>query len=75
MKALGDVPLQLTIEIGRLQLLLSELMAMQPGKVFQIQKVAGEPFDICVNGQAVAHGEVIVIENSAGLRLTEVLKL
>ena len=70
-----DVPLHLTIEIGRLSLSLRDLMALEPGKTFGISKIAGEAFEICANGQAVALGEVIVIENSAGLRITEVLKL
>ena len=51
------------------------LRSMKAGTILKIPKGAGEPFDICANGQAVARGEVIVIENNAGVRLTEILKL
>lgn len=69
------MPLHLTIEIGRLPIDLRDLIALQPGKIFRVPKAAGEPFDICANGQSVARGEVIVVENSSGMRITEVLKL
>ncbi len=75
LKGFADVPLHLAIEIGRLQVSVGELMSMKDGSIFKIPKAAGEPFDICANGQAVACGEVIVVENSSGVRLTEVLKL
>ena len=75
LKAFADVPLRVTIEIGRLQVFLKELIDLKPGYIFRIKKAVGEPFDICANGQAVARGEVIVVENSSGVRITEVLKL
>ena len=75
LKSFSDVPLRLAIEIGRLQVSVGALMSMKDGTIFKIAKAAGEPFDICANGQAVARGEVIVVENSSGVRLTEVLKL
>ena len=75
LKGFADVPLHLSIEIGRLQVSVGALMSMKDGTIFKILKAAGEPFDICANGQAVARGEVIVVENSSGVRLTEVLKL
>ena len=75
LKAFADVPLRVTIEIGRLQVFLKELLELKPGYIFRIKKAVGEPFDICANGQAVARGEVIVVENSSGVRITEVLKL
>ncbi len=74
-KVFADVPLHLTFEIGRLQMLLKEILGLKPGDVFRVAKAAGEPFDICANGQTVARGEVIVVENSSGVRVTEVVKL
>ena len=75
LKALADVPLSVSIEIGRLRLPLADLIHLENGKILKMTKPAGEPFDICANGQAVARGEVIVVENSSGVRLTEILKL
>ena len=75
LKPFADVPIQLTIEIGRLHVLLGELTKLKAGKIFRIKKAVGEPFDICANGQPVARGEVIVVENSSGVRITEVIKL
>ena len=75
LKAFSDVPINLSIEIGRLQVFLGELVGLKPGRIFKIAKAVGEPFDICANRQPVARGEVIVVENSAGVRITEVLKL
>ena len=74
-KAFEDVPFHLTIEIGRLQVSLRALFELKPGKVFRIGKQAGEPFDICANGQPVARGEVTVVENSSGVRITKIIKL
>ena len=75
LKPFADIPIHLTIEIGRLQVMLGELTTLKPGKIFRIRKSVGEPFDICANGQPVAKGEVIVVENSSGVRITEVIKL
>ena len=74
-KAFADVPILLTIEIGRLQVGLGELIALQSGDILRVSKPVGEPFDICANGQAVARGEIMVIENNAGIRLSEIIKL
>lgn len=75
LKALADVPISVSIEIGRLRIPLADLIRLESGKILKMTKPAGEPFDICANGQAVARGEVIVVENSSGVRLTEILKL
>lgn len=75
LKAFSDVPMHLAIEIGRLQVRLDELVGLKTGRIFKIPKSAGEPFDICVNGQPIARGEVIVVENSSGVRITDVAKL
>ena len=72
---LHDVPLQITIEVGRLQLRVRDLMKLAPGKVLELKKPAGEPFDICVNGLQIARGEVIVVEATSGVRIIDVQKL
>jgi flagellar motor switch protein FliN len=69
-----DVPLQIAIEVGRLRLRVRELMKLAPNSVLELKKPAGEPFDICINGMPVARGEVIVVEQSSGVRIIEVQK-
>jgi flagellar motor switch protein FliN/FliY len=71
---LFDVPLHISIEVGRLRLRVRELMTLGRGFVIELKKPAGEPFDICVNGVPVARGEVITIEQFSGIRITDVLK-
>ncbi len=75
LRAFADVPFHLTVEIGRLRVSVQELLQLKAGKVFRIGKAAGEPFDICANGQPVARGEVVLVENSSGVRITEIAKL
>ena len=75
LKPFAEVPFHLTIEIGRLRVSLRALLGLKPGTVFRIGKPAGEPFEICANGQPVARGEVIAVENSSGVRITEIIKL
>lgn len=69
-----DIPLHVSIEVGRMRLRVRDLLKLAPGAVLEIKKPAGEPFDICLNGQLVARGEVIVVEQSAGVRIIEVQK-
>jgi flagellar motor switch protein FliN/FliY len=69
-----DVPLQIAIEVGRLRLRVRDLIKLAPGSVIELKKPAGEPFDICINGVQVARGEVISVEQSSGVRITEVQK-
>lgn len=69
-----DIPLHIGIEVGRMRLRVRELMKLAPGAVIELKKPAGEPFDICVNGVPVARGEVIVVEQSSGVRIIEVHK-
>ncbi len=75
LKGFSDVPLRLAIEIGQVRVSVGALRSMKAGVIFKLPKAAGEPFDISANGQPVARGEVIVVENSSGVRLTEILKL
>ena len=69
-----DIPLRISIEVGRIKLRVRDLMRLNVGQVIEVKKAAGEPFDICVNGQSVARGEVIVVEQSSGVRIIEVSK-
>jgi flagellar motor switch protein FliN/FliY len=69
-----DIPLQIAIEVGRLRLSVRDLMRLAPDSVIELKKPAGEPFDVCINGMPVARGEVIVVEQSAGVRIIEVQK-
>ena len=69
-----DIPLQIAIEVGRMRLRVRDLMKLAAGNVIELKKPAGEPFDICVNGLQVARGEVIMVEQSSGVRIIEVQK-
>jgi flagellar motor switch protein FliN/FliY len=69
-----DIPLQVAIEVGRLRLRVRDIARLGPGSVLELKKPAGEPFDICVNGVLVARGEVIIVEQSSGVRIVEVNK-
>ncbi|MCM1282115.1 MAG: flagellar motor switch phosphatase FliY [Muribaculaceae bacterium] len=68
-----DVPLEVTVELGRTSKLISEILDFGPGKIIELNKIAGEPIDVLVNGKYVAKGEVVVIEESFGVRITEIV--
>jgi flagellar motor switch protein FliN/FliY len=68
-----DVPLEVTVELGRTQKSISDILDFSPGKIIELNKIAGEPIDILVNGKYVAKGEVVVIEESFGVRITEII--
>ena len=68
-----DVPLQVTVELGRTTKSISDILDFSPGKIIELDKLAGEPIDILVNGKNVAKGEVVVIEESFGVRITEII--
>src|SRR5262249_52003508 len=69
-----DIPLQVAIEVGRLSLKVRDLLKLAPNSIIQLKKPVGEPFDICINGLPVARGEVIVVEQSSGVRIIDVQK-
>ena len=69
-----DVPLEVTVELGRTSKLISEILDFAPGTIIELDKIAGEPIDILVNGKFVARGEVVVIEENFGVRVTEIIK-
>ena len=71
--ALLDVPLDVTVELGRAQLSIREFAALAPGSVVGLDKLAGEPLDLLVNGKLLARGEVVVIDDEFGVRITEIV--
>ena len=69
-----DVPLEVTVELGRSNKSIKEILDFAPGTIIELDKLAGEPVDVLVNGKFVAKGEVVVIEENFGIRLVEILK-
>ncbi len=69
-----DVPLNVTVELGRTQKLVREVLDMAPGSVIELDKLAGEPVDILVNGKYIAKGEVVVIDENFGIRITDIIR-
>ena len=69
-----DVPLEVTVELGRTKKSIAEILDFAPGTIIELDKIAGEPIDVLVNGKFVAKGEVVVIEESFGIRVTEIIK-
>jgi len=68
-----DVPLELTVELGRTTRRIREVLSLGPGSVIELDKLAGEAVDILVNGRPIARGEVVVIDENFGVRITEIL--
>jgi flagellar motor switch protein FliN len=67
-----DVPLRVTVELGRTQLRIRNVLELVPGSIIELDKLAGEPVDVLVNGKQIARGEVVVIDEEFGVRITEV---
>lgn len=68
-----DVPVELTVEIGRTTMTIGQTMALVPGAIVALDRMAGEPVDLLVNGRRIARGEVVAIDEEFGLRITEVV--
>ena len=68
-----DIPLEVTVELGRTKVLVKDLLQMGQGSVIELDKLAGEPLEIIVNGKLVAKGEVVVVKEKFGVRLTEII--
>ena len=68
-----DVPVELAVEIGRTTMTIGQTLALAPGSVVVLDRMAGEPVDLLVNGQRIARGEVVAIDEEFGLRVTEVV--
>jgi flagellar motor switch protein FliN len=73
LERLYDVPVELAVEIGRTQMTIREALALGPGSLVTLNRLAGEPVDLLVNGKRIARGEVVVLDEEFGLRVTEVL--
>ncbi len=69
-----DVPLEVTVELGRTSKSIKEILDFTPGTIIELNRIAGEPIDVLVNGKYVAKGEVVIIEESYGIRITEIIK-
>ena len=69
-----DVPLEVTVELGRATKSIKDILEFAPGTIVELNKIAGEPIDVLVNGKYVAKGEVVVIEESFGIKITEIIK-
>lgn len=68
-----DVPLQITVELGRTRKLIRDILELTPGSVVELDKLAGEPVDVLVNGKLIAKGEVVVIDENFGVRITSIV--
>ena len=73
LKRLSDVPIDLTVEIGRTRLTVGETLELRQGSILTLNRMAGEPVDLLVNGTPIARGEVVVIDEQFGVRITDVL--
>jgi flagellar motor switch protein FliN/FliY len=68
-----DVPVTLSMEVGRTRIPIRNLLQLNQGSVVELERAAGEPLDVYVNGTLVAHGEVVVVNDKFGIRLTDVI--
>ena len=69
-----DVPLEVTVELGRTSKSIKEILEFAPGTIIELERIAGEPIDVLVNGKLVAKGEVVVIEENFGIRVSDIIK-
>lgn len=68
-----DIPLEITVELGRTKMLIKDLLQLGQGSVVELDKLAGEPMEILINSKLVARGEVVVVNEKFGIRLTDIL--
>jgi flagellar motor switch protein FliN/FliY len=73
LRRLHDVPVELAVEIGRTRMTIGQTLELRPGSVVSLNRLAGEPVDLLVNGKPIARGEVVVIDEEFGLRVTDVV--
>ncbi len=73
MDFLLDIPLEISVELGRTNMLIKDLLQLGQGSVVELGKIAGEPMEILVNGKLVARGEVVVVNEKFGIRLTDII--
>lgn len=70
---LGDVDMEVTVQLGAVRLSIRELLALQPGSVVELDRAAGAAVDVMVNGRLLAKGDVVVIDEELGVRITEIM--
>ena len=68
-----DIPLQVKVEVGRTRMMIQELLQLGKGSVIELNKLLGEPFEVLVNDKLVARGEVVVVNDRFGIRLTDII--
>ncbi len=68
-----DVPLDVTVELGRCRMTIQDLLGLEPGSVIELEKLAGDPLDILVNDRLVARGEAVVVNDKFGVRITDIV--
>ncbi|MGI5835590.1 MAG: flagellar motor switch protein FliN [Chloroflexota bacterium] len=68
-----DVPLQISVELGKAVMTIKDVLALGPGSVVELNKMAGEPVDIVVNDKLIARGEVVVVDENFGVRVTDIV--
>lgn len=68
-----DIPLKVSVELGRVQVIIKDLLQLGQGSVLELDKLAGEPLEVLVNGKLVARGEVVVVNEKFGIRLTDII--
>ncbi|PMR77714.1 flagellar motor switch protein FliN [Billgrantia endophytica] len=68
-----DIPVKLTVELGRTKLTIKQLLELAQGSVIELDGLAGEPMDILINGYLIAQGEVVVVDDKYGIRITEII--
>jgi len=71
---LFDVPVELTAEIGRTAMTVKEVLGLGPGSLVELNRLAGEPAELLINGKLVARGEVVVVDENFGIRITEIIE-
>jgi flagellar motor switch protein FliN/FliY len=68
-----DIPVTISMEVGRAKISIRNLLQLNQGSVVELERLAGEPLDVLVNGTLIAHGEVVVVNDKFGIRLTDVI--
>jgi flagellar motor switch protein FliN len=74
LRRLSDVPMELSVEIGRTSMTVGETLQLRPGSIVTLARLAGEPVDLLVNGTPIARGEVVIVDEEFGLRVTEIVE-
>ena len=75
LESLMDIPVTISMEVGRCEITIRNLLQLNQGSVVELDRIAGEPLDVMVNGMLLAHGEVVVVNDKFGIRLTDVISL